>query len=70
MTVSTASSSESLVIGIVLVLIGIALLRFLPVLHERFFEQFELSAFQRFGGPVFVIAVGSIFLVGGLVRLF
>jgi hypothetical protein len=69
MTVSNVSPLTRLAIGIVLTVVGLLLLRFMPAIHERYFGQYRLSGLQRVGGPVFVIAIGSLLVVGGVFGL-
>jgi hypothetical protein len=68
-TVTSISPEARFVIGGLLVVIGVALLRFLPAIHEKYFGQFRLSDLQRVGGPAFVIAMGCVLIFGGIVAV-
>jgi len=70
MTVSNVAAPVRLAIGIILVLVGLTLFRIMPALHERYFGQYRLTEFQRIGGPVFVVIVGSLLIIGGVISLF
>jgi len=70
MTVSEISPSERLITGILLMTIGLVLLRFMPAIHERYFGQYKSSRLQTVGGPIFVIVMGALLVIGGAVQLF
>ena len=69
-TVSNISAAGRLVLGILLLVAGSALLRFAPTLHEKYFGQFKSSVLQTVGGPAFVIVIGVVLIIGGMVQLF
>jgi hypothetical protein len=69
LTISQISASERLVAGTLLVVAGIFLLRFMPTILEKQFGRENPSKVQSIGGPVFVLSIGVILFIGGLVQL-